>query len=46
VRLRWDYAPGSELFVAYSEGRDTLSSGFPVVRNQTLVVKSTRLFRF
>ena len=46
VRFRWEYTPGSDLFVVYSDGRDTLSSGFPEVRNQTFVVKFTRLFRF
>lgn len=27
VRLRWEFTPGSELFVVYNEGRDTLLSG-------------------
>jgi hypothetical protein len=46
VRFRWEYIPGSELFVVYSEGRDT----FPVRRvdleNRGFVVKVNRLFRF
>ena len=25
VRLRWEYQPGSELFVVYNEQRDTLA---------------------
>jgi hypothetical protein len=46
VRLRWEYQPGSELFVVWSEGRDTLGRGFPGLANRTLVVKGTRLLRF
>ena len=46
VRLRWEYTPGSDLFVVYSDGRDTTATGVPTVRNQTFVVKLTRLFRF
>jgi hypothetical protein len=46
VRLRWEYRPGSELFVVYNEERDTLASGFPGVLNRALIVKINRLFRF
>jgi hypothetical protein len=46
VRLKWEYIPGSELFVAYSDGRNTLGAGFPDVVNQSFVVKVTRLVRF
>ena len=46
VRLRWEYQPGSELFVVYSDGRDTGMDGFPRLENRTFVVKFTRLFRF
>jgi hypothetical protein len=45
-RLRWEYDPGSDLFVVWSEGRDTSPTGFPVLDNRTFVVKLTRLFRF
>ena len=45
VRLRWEYRPGSELFVVYNEQRDTLTRGFPGLNNRALVVKITRLFR-
>jgi hypothetical protein len=45
VRFRWEYQPGSDLFVVYSDGRDTLSAGFPGVVNRSLVFKLTRLFR-
>jgi hypothetical protein len=45
IRLRWEYEPGSDLFVVYSEGRETDHRGFPRVSNRGLVVKFTRLFR-
>ena len=46
VRFRWEYQPGSELFVVYSDGRDTLSARFPTLQNRALVVKMTSLIRF
>jgi hypothetical protein len=46
LRLRWEYTGGSELFVVYSDGRDTSSRGFPALVNRTVAVKATRLFRF
>ena len=46
VRLRWEYQPGSELFVVYNEGRDTLGAGPPELQNRSFVVKVNRLFRF
>ena len=46
VRFRWEYQPGSDLFVVYSDGRATGADGFPQLENRTLVVKLTRLFRF
>ncbi len=47
VRLRWEYQPGSELFVVYNDQRDTwLSRGFPMLENRAFVVKVTRQFRF
>ena len=47
VRLRWEYQPGSELFVVYNEGRDTLASGrFAELEARSFVVKVNRLFRF
>jgi hypothetical protein len=46
VRLRWEYTGGSELFLVYSDGRDTTPSGFPNLVNRTLAVKLTRLLRF
>ena len=46
LRLRWEYRPGSELFVVYTEERDTLTRTFPEIINRALTVKVTRLFRF
>ncbi|MGE3491271.1 MAG: hypothetical protein AB7N29_14795, partial [Vicinamibacterales bacterium] len=47
IRFRWEYAPSSDLFVVYSDGRDTrIGDRFPGLQNRTLVVKATRLFRF
>ncbi len=47
VRFRWEYQPGSELFVVYSDGRDTDHIGFPPpILNRSVVVKLTKLFRF
>jgi hypothetical protein len=46
VRLRWEYRPGSELFIVYNEQRDTLSARFPTLVNRSVIVKINRLFRF
>ena len=46
ARLRWEYAPGSELFIVYNEGRDTLTPGLPDLQNRSIVVKVNRLLRF
>jgi Domain of unknown function (DUF5916)/Carbohydrate family 9 binding domain-like len=45
ARLRWEYRPGSELFVVYNEERDTLTPDFPGTRNRGLIFKINRLFR-
>ncbi|HYN06230.1 MAG TPA: DUF5916 domain-containing protein [Vicinamibacterales bacterium] len=45
LRYRWEYQPGSELFVVWTDERDT----FPVrpsLRTRVFVIKITRLFRF
>ena len=49
LRLRWEYTPGSELFVVYTDDRDTdplVPNRFSQLRNRGFVVKVTRLFRF
>ncbi|MEQ1870866.1 MAG: DUF5916 domain-containing protein [Vicinamibacterales bacterium] len=45
VRLRWEYRPGSELFVVFNEQRDTLGTRFPDLTSRALIVKINRLFR-
>ena len=45
ARFRWEYRPGSELFVVYSDGRDTVPSGFPPIVNRAFIIKMNRLFR-
>ena len=45
-RFRWEYIPGSEFFVVYTDERDTARGGYPDLRNKAFVVKFTRLFRF
>ena len=37
---------GSELFVVYSDGRDTVPKGFPQLLNRAFIVKMNRLSRF
>jgi hypothetical protein len=46
VRLRWEYRPGSELFIVYNEDRDTLARRFPQVSTRAFIVKINRLLRF
>ena len=46
IRFRWEYQPGSELFVVYNEQRDTLTPRFPELENRAFIIKVNRLFRF
>ncbi len=49
LRFRWEYSPGSELFVVYTEEQNTdplRPDRSLELRNRGLVVKLTRLFRF
>ena len=52
LRFRWEYAPGSEIFLVYTDERDTTNDRFlppPTVRglkNRAFVVKINRLFRY
>ena len=50
LRLRWEYSPGSELFVVYTDDRDITRGFLPDrgfdLRNRGFVVKFNRLFRF
>ena len=52
LRLRWEYSPGSELFVVYTDDRDVSRGGLRPdrsgwdLRNRGFVIKFNRLFRF
>jgi hypothetical protein len=47
LRFRWEYRPGSDLFIVYNEGRDTsLGVNRSELSTRSFVVKFTRLFRF
>jgi hypothetical protein len=46
ARFRWEYQPGSDLFVVYTDGRDTTGPRLAELVNRGLAVKFTRLFRF
>ena len=46
VRFRWEYSPGSELFVVYNDQRDTTLRGVPLLETRAFIVKFTRLLRF
>jgi hypothetical protein len=46
LRFRWEYGPGSELFVVYSEGRSTLPERDAEIESRGFVFKINRLFRF
>jgi hypothetical protein len=45
ARLRWEYRPGSDLFVVVTEGREIHPTG-PAPMNRTFAIKMTRLLRF
>ncbi|MEQ1909185.1 MAG: DUF5916 domain-containing protein [Vicinamibacterales bacterium] len=46
-RFRWEYQPGSELFVVYTDGHDTAAlPGKTALQNRGVVIKANRLFRF
>jgi len=46
MRFRWEYRPGSDFFIVYSDGRDTLERGFPQLQTRIFTIKLTRLLRF
>jgi hypothetical protein len=52
LRYRWEYAPGSELFLVYTDERDTTDplQATPAtvrgVKNRAFVIKVNRLFRY
>jgi hypothetical protein len=47
ARLRWEYRPGSELFVVYNDERDSDAAlGVPGLFNRAFIVKVNRFLRF
>jgi len=46
LRLRWEYSPGSELFIVYTDERTTVGPRSPALANHALVVKFNHLLRF
>jgi hypothetical protein len=46
VRMRWEYQPGSELFIVYNEERDTMAVPSPALANRAFIVKINRLLRY
>jgi len=46
ARLRWEYQPGSELFVVYNEQRESVRGPLPGAPARALIIKVNRLFRF
>ena len=48
VRFRWEYRPGSEIFLVWTDEHDTLRrvNGGGSLRNRAFVAKVTRLLRF
>jgi hypothetical protein len=45
LRYRWEYRPGSEIFLVWTDEQDTRPRGVGL-RNRALVLKVTRLLRF
>jgi hypothetical protein len=46
LRFRWEYRPGSEFFLVWTDEHDTLARGSASLRSRAFVVKVTRLVRF
>ena len=52
LRFRWEYAPGSEIFLVYTDERDTTNDRFATpttvrgLKNRAFVLKINRLFRY
>jgi hypothetical protein len=44
VRFRWEFKPGSDLFIVFSDGRHTDAP--TSLQNRTFAVKIARLLRF
>ncbi|MFN7914294.1 MAG: DUF5916 domain-containing protein [Vicinamibacterales bacterium] len=47
ARMRWEYRPGSEMFLVYSDGRNLLETQNPTgLLNRSIALKVTRLLRY
>jgi hypothetical protein len=46
IRFRWEYRPGSELFLVYNDERDTFGRALKDLSSRAFIVKINRLFRF
>ena len=46
VRARWEYSPGSDLYIVYSDGRNTGSGLVSSLQTRSFAIKATRLLRF
>jgi hypothetical protein len=46
LRLRWEYTGGSELFIVYTDNRNTQGGPASSLMNRSFAVKITRLVRF
>jgi hypothetical protein len=46
IRWRWEYQPGSDLYVVYTDARDTFGPRSAVLMNRGFAIKATRLLRF
>jgi hypothetical protein len=46
IRWRWEYQPGSDLYVVYTDGRDTFGPRTAALMNRGVAIKATRLLRF
>lgn len=46
IRFRWEYRPGSDFFVVYSDGHEIVGPRPAMLQSRAFVVKMTRLFRF
>jgi hypothetical protein len=46
IRWRWEYRPGSDVYIVYADGRDTFGSRTAALMNRGIAIKATRLLRF
>jgi hypothetical protein len=46
IRWRWEYRPGSDVYIVYTDGRDTFGPRSALLMNRGLAIKATRLLRF